>query len=74
MAGLDPTGLTADDAVRSIQRIAAAYIPTSPEYRFTHLFLSVVDNPAQRIKPPQVDETRWRQALAQAGGPNNADR
>ena len=28
----------------------------------------------QRVKPPNVDETRWRQALAQAGGPNNPDR
>ena len=28
----------------------------------------------QRVKPPNVDEMRWRQALAQAGGPNNPDR
>lgn len=73
--GLDPnTGLTSDDAVRSLARVANAYTPTNTEFKFQHLFLSVIDNPAQKVKPPHVDETRWRQALAQAGGPNNPDR
>lgn len=55
-------------------RIANAFNPSSPEYKFQYLFLSVIENPAQRVKPPQVDETRWRQALAQAGGPDNPSR
>ena len=46
----------------------------SPGFKFQHLLLNVVDNPAQRVKPAGVDEMRWRQALAAAGGPDNPDR
>ncbi|GFR49600.1 hypothetical protein Agub_g11670 [Astrephomene gubernaculifera] len=68
---VDPSGLTQDDAVRSLTRIAAAYNPASPDYRFQTLFFSVVERPEQRVKPPGVDENRWRAALAAIGGPNN---
>lgn len=40
-------------------------------YRFKYLFLNVVDNPAARVKPADVDELQWREALRRAGGPNN---
>ena len=39
-----------------------------------HLFLNVVENPSSRVKPANVDEIRWRQVLAQAGGPDNPDK
>eukprot|EP00798_Chlamydomonas_sp_ICE-L_P025725 gene25725-11383_t len=68
------TGLQPDAAIKEISETRNAYTPNAPSYKFHHLFLSVVDDPAQRVKPPQVDEMRWRQALAQAGGPNNPDR
>ena len=35
--------------------------------RFSHLFLNVVDNPAARVRPPNVDALRWRQAINRAG-------
>lgn len=34
----------------------------------------MVDDPAARVKPPGVDELRWRAALQRAGGPDNPDR
>lgn len=69
------SGLAPDTAVKEIQEIRAAYTPNSPAYKFQHLFLNVVENPAQRVKPSNLaDEMRWRQVLAQAGGPNNPDK
>ncbi|KXZ53344.1 hypothetical protein GPECTOR_7g1239 [Gonium pectorale] len=72
---VDPSGLTQDDAVRSLTRLAAAYNPNSPDYRFQTLFVSVVERPEQRVKPPgPVDENRWRAALAAIRGPGNAQK
>ncbi|GIL73514.1 hypothetical protein Vretimale_5264 [Volvox reticuliferus] len=69
---VDGSGLTADDAVRALARIAAGYNPASQDYRFQTLLLSVVERPEQRVKPPGfVDENRWRAALAAIKGPNN---
>lgn len=69
---VDPSGLTQDDAVRSLTRLASAYNPASQDYRFQTLFVSVVERPEQRVKPPScVDENRWRAALAAVKGPNN---
>jgi len=59
--------------MREIAEIKAAYTPNSSSYKFQHLFLNVVE-PNQRIKPPGVDEMRWRQAMAAAGGPDNPDK
>lgn len=71
MVGFDQTGLTQDDAVRAITKVQAAYNPASPDFRFQALFVSVVERPEQRVKPPSVDENKWRQALASIKGPNN---
>ncbi|KAG2438350.1 hypothetical protein HYH02_010806 [Chlamydomonas schloesseri] len=72
LPGLDPSGLTQDDAVRALTRLAAAYTPSSADYRFQTLFASVVERPEQRVKPAgQVDENRWRAALAAIKGPDN---
>ncbi|GIL49625.1 hypothetical protein Vafri_5868 [Volvox africanus] len=69
---VDGSGLTADDALRALTRIAASYNPASPDYRFQTLLLSVVERPEQRVKPPGfVDENRWRAALAAIKGPSN---
>eukprot|EP00878_Enallax_costatus_P003171 GHUV01003371.1.p1 GENE.GHUV01003371.1~~GHUV01003371.1.p1 ORF type:complete len:463 (+),score=140.84 GHUV01003371.1:198-1586(+) len=58
-----------------LEAVATAYMPNHPSFKFQHLFLSVVDNPAQRVKPPRVlDELSWKQALRDAGGPDNPDR
>lgn len=60
---------------RELEAVATAYMPSHPNFKFQHLFLNVVDNPAQRVKPPQVvDELSWKQALRDAGGPDNPDR
>jgi hypothetical protein len=67
-------GMSTDAALKEILEIRAAYTSNSPTFKFQHLFLNVVENPAQRVKPANVDEIRWRQVLAQAGGPNNADK
>lgn len=58
---------------QEIGEVRAAYTPSSPTYKFHHLFLNVVEAPGSRVKPPNVDEMRWRQVLAQAGGPNNPE-
>ncbi|KAG2433784.1 hypothetical protein HXX76_008142 [Chlamydomonas incerta] len=72
LPGLDPSGLTQDDAVRALTRLAAAYTPSSADYRFQTLFASVVERPEQRVKPAgHVDENRWRAALAAIKGPDN---
>lgn len=33
----------------------------------------MVDNPAARIKPAEVDELEWREALRRSGGPDNPE-
>jgi hypothetical protein len=64
-----------EDSKRALEAIVSAYSPGSTAYKFQHLFLNVVDNPAQRLKPGQVaDELSWKQALRDAGGPDNPDR
>ncbi len=67
-------GAGGDSAAKEIGEIKASYTPGAPGYKFQYLLLNVVDNPAQRIKPGGVDEMRWRQALAAAGGADNPDR
>lgn len=69
-----PLAQSQDAAIKEIQDLQVAYTPTSPSFKFQYLFLNVVENPQMRIKPPHVDEIRWRQVLAQAGGPNNPDK
>lgn len=68
--GVVPT----DTAAKELNEINSAYTPGTPAYRFQHLFLNVVENAAQRVKPSIVDEVRWRQAMKEAGGPDNPDR
>ena len=63
-----------DAAVKEVSEIRNAYSPQHPNYKFQYLFLNVIDNPQQKQKPANVDEMRWRQAMAQAGGPDNPDR
>ncbi|KAK9916340.1 hypothetical protein WJX75_001477 [Coccomyxa subellipsoidea] len=60
-------------AIKELEAIREAYTaaPGNPRYRFHHLFLNVVDNPAACQKPPGVDELRWREAMQRAGGPSN---
>lgn len=61
-------------ALKELEAINNACEPNSPQCRFTYLFLNIVDNPAARVKPPNIDELQWRVALQRAGGPNNPDR
>ena len=61
-------------ALRELEAIAAAYDPSNPKFRFNYLFLNVVDNPAARLKPDNVDEIQWRGAIHRAGGMDNPDR
>lgn len=70
-AGLPPQPDLA--AIKELEAIREAYTaaPGNPRYRFHHLFLNVVDNPAACQKPPGVDELRWREAMQRAGGPAN---
>lgn len=59
---------------RELDNLVASYNPTSPGFKFQNLFLNVVD-PQQRVKPPGLlDEVKWKQALRDAGGPNNTDK
>lgn len=61
-------------ALKELESIHNACEPSSPQCKFTYLFLNVVDNPAARVKPPNVDELQWRAALQRAGGLDNPDR
>lgn len=63
-----------DPAGKELDQLLNAYNPSSPTYKFQHLFFNIVEDPAQRVKPANVDELRWRQALKEAGGPDNRDR
>lgn len=56
-------------AIKELEAIREAYTaaPGNPRYRFQHLFLNVVDNPAACAKPQGVDELRWREAMQRAG-------
>ena len=64
-------------AIRELESIKDSFVPagtSNPRYRFQHLFLNVVDDPAQRVKPADVDELAWREALQRAGGANNPNK
>lgn len=61
--------LSDDSAVRDLQNIKDSYTPGHA--RFQYLFLNVVKDPAARVKPKDIDELKWREALRRAGGPNN---
>lgn len=50
-------------AARDLEALREAYTPGAPRFRFQHLLLNVVDAPGARVKPPGVDELRWREAL-----------
>jgi nuclear pore complex protein Nup54 len=65
-----------DSALKELQSIQDSYLPSpgNHRYRFQYLFLNVVENPAARVKPAEVDELQWREALRRAGGPDNPDR
>ena len=45
-----------DAALNELDGVARAFDPASPSYRFRALFLNRVDNPAQRVRPANVDE------------------
>ncbi len=62
-------------AIRELESIKDSYVAgsTNQRYRFQHLLLNVVDNPAARVKPAGVDELQWREALQRAGGADNPD-
>ncbi|KAG7673820.1 hypothetical protein KSW81_007011 [Nannochloris sp. 'desiccata'] len=64
-----------DSALKELQSIKDSYIPSpgNHRHRFQYLFLNVVENPAARVKPAEVDELQWREALRRAGGPDNPD-
>jgi hypothetical protein len=61
--------MTDDSAVRDLQNIKDSY--TTGNTRFQYLFLNVVKDPAARVKPRDIDELQWREALRRAGGPDN---
>ena len=61
-------------ALKELESINNTCEPSNPQCKFTYLFLNMVDNPAARVKPPNVDELQWRAALQRAGGLNNPDR
>ncbi|KAI3432424.1 hypothetical protein D9Q98_003978 [Chlorella vulgaris] len=62
-------------AIRELESIKDSFVPggSNPRYRFQHLLLNVVEQPAARVKPAGVDELAWRAALQRAGGPDNVD-
>lgn len=64
-----------DSALKELQSVKDAYVagPANHRYRFQYLFLNKVDNPAARVKPADVDELAWREALRRAGGEHNPD-
>lgn len=48
--------------------------PSLNSFIDVQVYLNRTFSSTQRVKPPAVDEMRWRQALAAAGGPDNPDR
>jgi hypothetical protein len=63
-----------DQAQRDIETLVSYYKPGTQRYRFLYLFKSVVEDPAKRVRPPDVEEAMWRQALQECGGPDNPDK
>lgn len=62
-----------DSAIRELQSIKESYVagPNNSRFKFQHLFLNVIKDPAQRVKPNDIDELQWREAMRRAGGPDN---
>jgi nuclear pore complex protein Nup54 len=63
-----------DSAIRELQSIKESYVagPNNSRFKFQHLFLNVVKDPARRVKPNDIDELQWREAMRRAGGSDNA--
>jgi hypothetical protein len=59
---------------RELMAIATAYNadPHNPDYRFRHFFHNVVE-PHRRVRPPGVDELKWRKLLEEVGGEHNGN-
>ncbi len=75
--GMNPTQnaqLPDDSAIRELQSIKESYVagPNNSRFKFQYLFLNVVKDPARRVKPNDIDELQWREAMRRAGGPDNA--
>ena len=64
-----------DSALKEILSIKDSYVPGpgNHRHRFKYLFLNVVENPNARVKPADVDELQWREAMRRAGGSDNPD-
>jgi hypothetical protein len=62
-----------DSAIRELQSIQESYVPApgNSRFKFQYLFLNVVKDPAARVKPADIDELQWREAMRRAGGPDN---
>ena len=58
---------------RELMAIAKAYNadPNNPDFRFRHFFHNVTE-PHHRVRPPGVDELKWRNLLEDVGGEHNA--
>ena len=68
------TGPVDDSAIRELQSIQESYVsaPGNSRFKFQYLFLNVVKDPAARVKPADIDELQWREAMRRAGGPDNS--
>lgn len=58
---------------RELMAIAKAYNadPNNPDFQFRHFFHNVTE-PHHRVRPPGVDELKWRKLLEDVGGEHNA--
>jgi nuclear pore complex protein Nup54 len=75
MSGLPPQPAADLSAIKELEALRDAFLAQQGNQRclFQHLFLNVVDDAAARIKPPGVNELKWREAVQRAGGTNNVN-
>ena len=55
-------------AIKELEAVASAYNTASPRFRFHHLFLNVVDNPAARYMRCILQLYGAKQHLSKASG------
>jgi hypothetical protein len=56
--------------LRDLEKIKQYYTTRDPACKFKHIFSNRVEDPAQRVRPPDVDVITWQQALDSIGADN----
>jgi len=59
---------------KEVKAVYEAYNEADVKYKFKRLLYNVYNDPSQKVRPHDVDDVQWREALEEVGGPDNEQR